>query len=113
VLTATAPDMFKTAHEVAAFAALSRQARLTRYGGDCYMYAMLAAGHVDLVVEAGLKAVDIAPLVPIIEAAGGVVTTWDGEPATAGGQIVAAGDPALHKAALKVLANKRTDTALA
>jgi myo-inositol-1(or 4)-monophosphatase len=109
VLTATAPDMFKTAHQRAAFAALSGRARLTRFGGDCYMYVMLAAGHVDLVVEAGLKAVDIAPLIPIIEAAGGVVTTWTGGPATAGGDVVAAGDATLHAAALKILSNTRTD----
>jgi myo-inositol-1(or 4)-monophosphatase len=109
VLTATGPDMFKSAYERAAFAALSRAARLTRFGGDCYMYMMLAAGHVDLVVEAGLKAVDIAPLVPIIEAAGGVVTSWDGGAPTAGGQIVAAGDPALHRAVVKILGNHRSD----
>lgn len=109
ILTATGPDMFKSAHQAAAFGALSQRARLTRFGGDCYMYAMLAAGHVDLVVEAGLKAVDIAPLIPIIEAAGGVVTTWTGGPATAGGDVVAAGDAILHKAALKFLSNRRTD----
>ncbi len=77
--------------------------RLSRYGGDCYAYCMLAAGHVDLVVEAGLKSYDIAALVPIVTGAGGVVTTWDGKPAHSGGNIVAAGDPRVHEAAMKLL----------
>ena len=74
------------------------QVRMTRYGGDCYAYCLLAAGFVDLIVEAGLKSYDIVALIPIIERAGGRITTWDGEPATAGGRIVAAGDPRLHDA---------------
>ena len=52
--------------------------RLRRFGGDCYNYCLLAMGHIDLVVEAGLKPFDILPLIPIIERAGGIVTTWDG-----------------------------------
>ena len=103
VLASTTPDMFKTPAEQAAFARVSRAVRMTRFGGDCYAYCMLASGHVDLVVEASLKAVDIVALVPIIERAGGRVTTWDGRPATNGGQIVAAGDPRIHEAALKLL----------
>ncbi len=103
VLSSTSPEMFKTAREKAAFASLSGQAKLTRYGADCYAYAMLAAGHIDLVVEAGLKEVDIVALIPIIEAAGGVVTTWDGGPAIGGGNIVAAGDPMLHAKVLRSL----------
>ena len=77
--------------------------RLTRYGGDCYSYCMLAAGHLDLVVETELKSYDIAALIPIITGAGGVVTTWEGKPAQDGGRIVAAGDPRVHEAALKLL----------
>ena len=65
--------------------------RLTRYGGDCYSYCMLAAGHLDLVIETELKPYDIAALIPIITGAGGVVTTWDGKPAQNGGRIIAAG----------------------
>ncbi len=76
---------------------------MTRYGGDCYAYCLLAAGFVDLVVEAGLKSYDIVALIPIIEGAGGRITTWDGKPATAGGRIVAAGDPHLHAQAMAVL----------
>lgn len=79
-------------------------ARLVRYGGDCYAYCMVAAGHVDLVVEAGLKPYDIVALIPIVEGAGGIVTTWDGGDPTKGGAIVAAGDKRVHEAALVALA---------
>lgn len=104
VLTTTHPDLFGTGAEADCFSRLKAKARMTRYGGDCYSYAMLAAGHVDLVVEAGLQTYDIVALIPIIERAGGVVTTWGGLPATSGGRIVAAGDPVLHAAALEILA---------
>ena len=79
-------------------------ARLTRYGGDCYACCMIAAGLVDVVFEAGLQPYDIAPLIPIIEGAGGVVATWDGGPAKDGGRIVAAADRRLLDAALALLA---------
>jgi fructose-1,6-bisphosphatase/inositol monophosphatase family enzyme len=77
--------------------------RLARYGCDCYAYCMLAAGHIDIVVESGLKPYDIAALVPIIEGAGGIVTTWDGGSAAQGGRIVAAGDRRVHAAAVELL----------
>ena len=101
-LSTTSPGLFAGADRDA-YARVEAEARLTRYGCDCYAYCMLAAGHIDLVVEAGLKAYDIVGLIPIIEGAGGVVTTWDGEPAERGGRIVAAGDPRLHAAALERL----------
>jgi myo-inositol-1(or 4)-monophosphatase len=88
----------------AAFTRVQDQARLVRFGGDCYSYCMLAAGHIDLVVETDLKPYDIAALIPIVTGAGGVITTWEGKPAQHGGRIVAAGDPRLHAEALKVLA---------
>lgn len=103
MLMATAPEMFDEANR-AAFDRVAAEARQTRWGGDCYAYAMLASGHVDLVVEADLKPFDIAALIPIVEGAGGVVTTWEGEPAAGGGRIVAAGDPRVHEAALERLA---------
>jgi myo-inositol-1(or 4)-monophosphatase len=87
----------------AAFGKVEAEVRLTRYGGDCYSYCMLAAGHLDLVIETELKPYDIAALIPIITGAGGVVTTWEGKPAQKGGRIVAAGDPRVHEAALKLL----------
>jgi len=74
-----------------------------RYGLDCYGYCLLAAGHIDLVVEPGLKNVDIAPLIPMIVGAGGVITTWDGGPAEAGGNCIAAATPELHAAAMELL----------
>ena len=64
-------------------------AKLSRYGGDCYAYCMLAAGHVDLVIETELKPYDILPLMPIIAGAGGIVTAWDGGSPKAGGRIIA------------------------
>ena len=82
---------------------LESRVRLARYGTDCYAYAMLAAGNIDLVVETGLQPYDIVALVPIIEMAGGVITAWDGGPAENGGDIVAAATPQLHEAARKVL----------
>ena len=77
--------------------------RLARYGYDCYAYCMLAAGHIDLVIESGLKPYDIVALIPIIEGAGGVVTAWDGGSAAGGGSVVAAGDRRVHAAALELL----------
>jgi len=71
--------------------------------GDCYSYCMLAAGHLDLVVETELKPYDIAALIPIITGAGGIVTTWEGKPAQGGGRIIAAGDPRVHEAAIRLL----------
>lgn len=78
--------------------------RHMRYGGDCYAFAMLALGQVDLVVEADVEPYDVTALIPIVEAAGGVITTFDGGRAEAGGDVVAAGSPELHARALEVLA---------
>ncbi len=103
MLATTSPDLLSAA-ELEAFQALKAHARLTRYGGDCYAYCLLAAGHFDLVVECGLKPHDVAALIPIIEQAGGRITTWTGERPEAGGRIVAAGDPRLHEAAMRRLA---------
>jgi myo-inositol-1(or 4)-monophosphatase len=104
VLMCTDPAMFGHADERAAFDALRAAARLTRYSADCYGYCMLARGLVDLVVETDLKPYDIQALIPIIEAAGGIVTDWRGRAADQGGQVIAAGDPAVHAAALAILA---------
>lgn len=108
VLCTTHPGLFTLPAERAAFQLLAARARLTRYGGDCYSYCLLAAGLVDLVVESRLKPYDVQALIPIIEAAGGVMTTWSGDAAFAGGQVVAAGDPHLHRAALGLLSWGRT-----
>jgi histidinol phosphatase-like enzyme (inositol monophosphatase family) len=107
ILTSTHPDLFEGAHQEQAFASLKSRVRMTRYGGDCYGYALLAAGFVDLIIESGLKSYDIVALIPIIERAGGRITTWDGQPATSGGSVVASGDPRLHDAALTAIAKSR------
>jgi myo-inositol-1(or 4)-monophosphatase len=99
----TTSPLLMNERDRATFGRIEQAVRLSRYGGDCYSYCMLAAGHLDLVVETELKPYDIAPLIPIITGAGGVVTSWDGGPAQGGGRIVAAGDPRLHEAALKLL----------
>jgi myo-inositol-1(or 4)-monophosphatase len=102
VLTTTHPALFDGA-SADAFAALGRRCLMTRYGGDCYNYAMIAAGFVDVVVESQLKPFDIVPLIPVLEGAGAVVTDWRGRPPLDGGSVVAAATPELHRAALEVL----------
>jgi len=108
-LFATAPEMFAADTEWPAFQRLAAQVRLARFGLDCYAYALLAAGHLDLVVEAGLGYYDIAPLMPIVEAAGGVVSDWDGRPVRGGGRVIAAANRRLHEQALAVLGSAGGD----
>jgi myo-inositol-1(or 4)-monophosphatase len=102
LLMTTSPLLMQNADREV-FGKVESAVRLSRYGGDCYAYCMLAAGHVDLVIETELKPYDILPLIPIITGAGGVVTTWDGGAPTAGGRVVAAGDKRVHDAAMKLL----------
>ena len=90
--------------ERAAFGRVRDSVRLTRYGCDCYAYALLAAGQIDLVIEAGLYPYDIQGPMAVIAAAGGIVTNWDGGPAHRGGRVIAAGDARIHAAALELLA---------
>lgn len=85
------------------FEAVRDRVQLTRYGTDCYAYALLAAGQIDLVIEAGLQAYDIAAPVAVIEAAGGVITNWEGGPVHEGGRALAAATPALHAEAMALL----------
>ena len=96
VLATTSPAYFENSPQAKIWQRLAAQTRLTRYGGDCYNYALLADGQLDIVVEQGLRAFDIQALIPIIECAGGIVTDWQGNSAINGGQIVACGDPARH-----------------
>jgi myo-inositol-1(or 4)-monophosphatase len=102
-LMTTSPSLIRDDADRAAYARVEGQVRLTRYGGDCYAYCALAAGFVDLVIETNLKPHDIVALAPIVEGAGGVVTTWDGENAAKGGRILAAGDRALYEQARRLL----------
>jgi histidinol phosphatase-like enzyme (inositol monophosphatase family) len=103
VLACTHPSLFQSDDELARYKSVAKQVKLSRYGGDCYGFAMLAAGHIDLMIESGLKSFDVAALIPIIERAGGRLTTWDGGSALAGGQILASGDPKLHDQVLRLL----------
>ena len=105
-LYATAPEMF-CGDDAAAFEDLRRRVKLPRYGADCYAYGLLAAGFVDLVVEASLQPYDYLPLVPVIEGAGGITSDWQGRPLGldngGGGRAIAAGDARMHRAALTIL----------
>jgi len=102
VISTTHPGMMAPA-ERQYFDRLEARAKMSRYGGDCYAYAMLAAGHIDLVVESGLKPYDIVAIIPIIEGAGGVITSWSGGNPSGGGSIIAAGDRRAHEEALAIL----------
>ena len=89
--------------EQAAFHDVAARAKLTRYGMDCYGYALVAGGHVDLVIEAGLQAYDICAPIAVVQAAGGIVTDWSGGPAHAGGRAIAAANAEIHAQALAIL----------
>ncbi|MCK9914647.1 histidinol-phosphatase [Microbacteriaceae bacterium K1510] len=102
VLFTTSPLLMQPADR-AAFQRVENVVKLSRYGGDCYAYCMLAAGLIDLVIETEIKPHDIVPLIPIIAGAGGIVTTWENGPAQGGGRIIAAGDKRVHDAALEML----------
>ncbi|HEX2539133.1 MAG TPA: histidinol-phosphatase [Pseudolabrys sp.] len=102
VMFTTSPLLMNEADR-ARFKRVEDKVKLSRYGGDCYAYCMLAAGQIDLIIETELKTHDIVALIPIINGAGGIVTTWEGGPPQAGGRIVVAGDKRVHAAALEVL----------
>src|SRR5665213_632162 len=102
ILSTTSPLLMNESDR-AAFGRLENAVRLSRYGGDCYAYCMLAAGLIDLVIETEIKPYDIVAVIPIVTGAGGIVTTWDNGPAQAGGRIVVAGDARVHKAAIEML----------
>jgi myo-inositol-1(or 4)-monophosphatase len=102
VLSTTSPDLFHGV-EAEAFTRLRAKAKLTRYGYDCYAYAMIAAGHMDCVVESGLKPFDIQALIPILAGAGGGVCSWRGGDAAQGGQVLAYSDARLRDEALAFL----------
>lgn len=104
-LASTHPNLF-AGNDAVAYGRLTEACLLDRYGGDCYNYAMLAAGFVDLVAESGLNSFDIMPLVPILEHAGCTVTSWDGGSVLDGGSVVAAASPELHKQALELLSSQ-------
>lgn len=103
ILYCTHESMFANAENLAVFRRISAKARLQRFGGDCYAYCMLALGQIDLVVEDTLQPYDILPLIPIIEAAGGVVTNEAGDTPLNGGFVIAAATKELHDEAISLL----------
>jgi histidinol phosphatase-like enzyme (inositol monophosphatase family) len=104
ILCATDPADYFSDPELERFARVKSKARMTRYGGDCYIFAMLALGFVDLIIEAGFNEWDAAALIPIVEGAGGVMTDWKGGSCAAGKTILAAGDRRVHAEAMNLLA---------
>lgn len=101
-LFTTSPHLF-TGEDERRYRSVEERVRLFRYGCDCYAYMLVASGNIDLVVENQLKPYDVGGIIPIIENAGGVITTWDGGRPEMGGRIVAAATPALHRQALELL----------
>ena len=103
-LFATTPEMFR-GPDAAAFARVSAGVKLTRFGADCYAYGLLAAGFIDLVLEASLKPYDFCAMIPIVEGAGGVATDRRGARLglASDGRVLVAGDPHAHEAALALL----------
>lgn len=103
-LYATSPEQF-SGDDRARFDLVSSKAALRRFGGDCYAYALVASGHIDAVVETGLKPYDYLPLAPVIQAAGGVMTDWQGAPLSlrSDGHVVAAATPELHSEIMELL----------
>lgn len=102
IMFTTSPHMF-TGSARERYESVQEKVRLFRYGVDCYAYALLAAGHVDLVIESGLKPYDVGGLIPVIEQAGGIITDWEGGPAENGGNIIAAGSRAVYEQAMAIL----------
>jgi histidinol-phosphatase len=104
ILNATTPDMFEDGDR-ARYDRLAGRVRHALWGGDCYAYGLVASGHIDLVVEAGLKPYDFCALAPIVAGAGGRMTDWRGRPLTLGsdGRVIAAGDPRLVHPAIAAL----------
>ncbi|WIY52398.1 inositol monophosphatase family protein [Devosia sp. YIM 151766] len=98
----TTPNLFQGEHW-SKWQAIETATRLQRFGMDCYGYALLAAGHADLVIEPYLNTYDIAALVPIIREAGGAIACWDGSEPTGGGDVVAAATPQLLDKALALI----------
>ncbi|MCY4656350.1 MAG: histidinol-phosphatase, partial [Gammaproteobacteria bacterium] len=102
-LMTTDPRLFREKSQSRSYQRLENSVRLTRYGGDCYQYAVLSAGSIDLVCENQLNPWDILALIPIVLNAGGSITDWRGGDPTKGGHILASGSCELHEAALEVL----------
>lgn len=104
----TVPAAGAKVADQAVFDAIATSAQIVRFGGDCYAYGLLAHGLVDLVLEAHLDIHDVQALIPVVEGAGGVITTWEGADPQNGGSVIACGDPMLHRQLLPLIAGLRT-----
>jgi myo-inositol-1(or 4)-monophosphatase len=103
VVCATHPDAYFSITEGEAFRRVQRVARMSRFGGDCYLFGALALGFIDVIIETTFNRWDVAALIPIVEGAGGIITNWEGGSCAHGGQILAAGDVRVHNQAMKLL----------
>ncbi len=104
ILCCTHPYAYFEAEERAAFRRVSSAVKMSRFGGDCYIFGLLAMGFCDVIVESHFHRWDVAALIPLIEGAGGIITNWQGGDCSEGGQCVASGDGRVHDAVLKLLA---------
>ena len=103
-ISTTDPSQFFACDaDLDAFNRVAPKARLVRNGYDCYAYAMVAAGFIDVVIESGLEPYDIQAMIPIVQGAGGIITNWNGQSAAEGGQIVASATAELHDQVLELL----------
>lgn len=100
----TSPEQYRQESDAAGFRRLASTVKMMRYGGDAYFYSLLAAGHLDIAMDAGLQAYDIAALIPIIEGAGGVAGSWSGSDVRQGGNVICASSQHLLEAAVAIMA---------
>ncbi len=103
ILCATDPSAYFAPDQQAAFARVRAHARMTRYGGDCYLFAALTLGFVDIIIEAGFNRWDVAALIPLVEGSGGIITSWSGGDCRDGKTILACGDSRVHEEAINLL----------
>ena len=106
ILNTTSPYVFANKKDQVSFERVAKLAKSTRLGGDCYSYCLLADGHVDLVIESGLKPYDIRALVPIIKNSGGIIRTWEDKNVHYGGRIIASANRKLYEESKKILTKK-------
>ncbi len=106
ILNTTSPYVFASKSDQSSFERLSKKVKSTRLGGDCYSYCLLADGHIDVVVESGLKPWDIRALEPIIKNSGGIIKTWENKNIYNGGRIIACNNEKLYKLSKSILIKK-------
>ena len=100
----TAPYLFRKHGHLERLKRIEDGVQHLRFDADSYFHCMVAAGQLGISIDTGLQSYDIAALIPIVEGAGGIVTTWDGNDASNGGDILVAANRALHEQAMALLA---------